>query len=231
MKYIKAFLLLLSSTSLPAQTENLLNYEVTLIGPNNVDRHHSVQINYYLDYFKYLEEEVDTWLKELNKELRLIRKKNRKRIENKRPIKSKDYPVWKKNNIIIKDLEIDKILIQNYTALWKNYDYIEPDSVTKVFMDTFKEALCYDLISKKLVLSPKEYTITTYQPDPSRFIWKEFVPKTSFQCPKGYETDGKICWQKLSLAIEDTLPPIFLIQNKLTHLPFHLDGFKQITCQ
>ncbi len=229
--YIKTIFLLLSSISLNAQTENLINYDVTLIGPSNVDHHHPAQINYYLDYFAYLEEEVDVWLKELNDELRTIRKRNRKRIANKRPIKSKDYPVWKKNNDIIKDLEQDKIYIQAYIDLWENYNYTAPDSVTQVFMDVFDENLCFDLISEKLVLSPKEYQIATYQPATNLFIWKEFMPKTSFQCPEGYETDGKTCWQELSVPIKNTTPPVFLIQNKLTRLPFHLDGFKQITCR
>ncbi|MFK7980519.1 MAG: hypothetical protein AB8G86_11085 [Saprospiraceae bacterium] len=231
MKYIKALLLFLSTISLQAQTENLINYEVTLIGPSNVDHHHLAQVNYYLDYFAYLEEEVDAWLKELNGELKLIRKRNRKRIDNKRPIKSKDYPAWKKNTDIIKDLEQDKYYIKTYITLWENYNYVAPDSVTKIFMTIFDKSLCFDLISEKLVLSPKEYKIVTYEPVPNIFIWKEFIPKTSFQCPVGYETNGKTCWKELSVDIENTMPPVFLIQNKLTQLPFHLDGFKQITCR
>jgi len=230
MHYFKFIFLLLTCIHLNAQTENLTNYEVTLIGPNNVDHHHPVQVDYYLDYFDYLKEEVDIWLGELNSELRVIKKRNRRRIENKRPIKSKDYPAWKKNNDIIKDLEQDKALIQNYITLWENYNYTEPDSVTKVFMKVFEETLCFDLISEKLVLSPKEYKIATYQPKTNLFVWKEFIPKSSFQCPQGYQTNEKTCWQELSLDIENTMPSVFLIQNKLTQLPFHLDGFKQITC-
>ena len=170
-------------------------------------------------------------MKELNSELKVIRKRNRKRIDNKRPIKSKDYPVWKKNTDIIKDLEQDKAYIKTYTDLWENYNYVAPDSVTKVFMDVFDENLCFDLISKKLVLSPKEYKIATYEPVANIFIWKEFIPKSGFQCPDGYETNGKTCWKELSVDIENLIPPVFLIQNKLTQLPFHLDGFKQITCR
>ena len=177
MKFVKTILLILSFTCLNAQTENLINYKVTLIGPSNVDHHHPTQINYYLDYFAYLKEEVDIWLKELNSELKIIRKKNRKRIENKRPIKSRDYPAWKKNNDLIKDLEQDKIYIQEYIYLWENFNYVVPDSVTKVFMDVFDKNLCFDLISEKLVLSPKEYQIATYQPETNLFVWKEFMPK------------------------------------------------------
>ena len=208
-----------------------MNYEVTLIGPSNVNHHHPVQVDYYLDYFAFLEEEVNVWLGELNKDLRVIRKRNRKRIENKRPIKSKDYPTWKKNTDIIKDLEADKIRIKNYISLWENYDYTEPDSVMQVFMKTFDEVLCFDLISERLILSPKEYSINTFQPAPNLFIWKEYVPKNSFQCPAGYEADGKICWKEFNLEIDKALPSTFQIQNKLTNLPFHLDGFKQITCR
>ena len=231
MKYSYIILFLLSSLCLNAQTENLINYEVTLIGPSNVDHHHPVQISYYLDYFDFLEEEVNVWLKELNRELKTIRKRNRKRIENKRPIKSRDYPAWKKNTDIIKDLEQDKIHIKNYISHWENYNYEEPDSVMKVFMKVHDEGLCFDLISEKLVLSPKEYSINTFQPAPNLFIWKEYIPKNSFQCPEGYDSIGKTCSKKVSLEIDNSLPSIFLIQNKLTNLPFHLDGFKQITCR
>lgn len=208
-----------------------MNYEVTLVGPSNVNHHHPVQVDYYLDYFAFLEEEVDVWLGELNKDLRVIRKRNRKRIENKRPIKSRDYPAWKKNTDIIKDLEADKIRVQNYISLWENYDYTEPDSVMKVFMNIFDETLCFDLISEQLVLSPKEYLINNYQPESNLFIWKEYIPKNSFQCSEGYETEGKICSKVIELAIDQTISSSFLIQNKLTDLPFHLDGFKQITCR
>ncbi len=231
MNYIKFIFLLFFSTSLLGQTENLLNYEVTLIGPSNVDHHHPTQVNYYLDYLDFLEEEVDIWLKELNTELKVIRKKNRRRIENKRPIKSRDYPTWKKNNDIIKDLEQDKLFIKNYKMLWEKFDYIEPDSVTTVFMNVFDQDACYDLISEKLVLSPKEYKIATYQPEDKLFIWREFIPKSSFQCPTGYQTKRRTCWQELSIDIDKPIDAVFLIQNKLTDLPFHLDGFKQITCR
>lgn len=231
MKYYYLLLILLSSIYLNAQTENLINYEVTLIGPSNVDHHHPIQVNYYLEYFAFLEEEVDVWLKELNRDLKAIRKRNRKRIENKRPIKSRDYPAWKKNTDIIKDLEQDKIRVMSYISLWENYNYEAPDSVMKVFMKIHDEALCFDLISQKLVLSPKEYSINTFQPVPNFFIWKEYIPKYSFQCPDGYDSIGKICSKEVSLEIDSTIPSIFLIQNNLTNLPFHLDGFKQITCR
>lgn len=231
MQYLKIILLFLSGISLNAQTENLINYEVTLIGPQNVDLHHPAQVNYYVDYFSFLEEEIDTWLTELNSELKVIKKRNRKRIANKRPIKSKDYPAWKKNSDIIKDLEQDKEYVQNYVSLWENFDYIEPDSVTKLFMERFDKDLCYDLISEKLVLSPKEYQISIYQPASALFYWKEFIPKAGFQCPTDYQLDGKICWQEIVVNIDNTIDSTFLIQNKLTNLPFHLDGFKQITCR
>lgn len=230
MKYLKTTLLLLLSIHTNAQTENLLNYEVTLIGPNNVNLHHPKQVLYYLEYFDFLEEEVDIWLKELSRELNVIKKRNRRRIEKERPIKSRDYPTWKKNSDIIKDLEQDKLFLEHYKDLWQNFDHNEPDSVTAHFMNIFNTNACYDLISEKLVLSPKEYDITTYEPTRNLFYWKEFIPKNGFQCPDNYQANGKTCWTTLSIEVDQAINPIFLIQNKITDLPFHLDGFKQITC-
>lgn len=230
MKSFFTSCLLLSSFVLAAQTADLINFEVTLIGPRNTDLHHPNQIDYYIDYFDYLEEEVDIYLKEINKDLRDIRKRNKRRIENKRPIKSRDYPVWKKNNAILEDLEQDKKTVQSFRADWENFNYSEPDSVVKVFMTIFDENLCFDLISKKLVLAPKEYEISMSEPVNRFLVWREFIPKTSFRCPEEYTANGKTCWKKLEIEIEQAIDPVFLIENELTDMPFHLDGFKQITC-
>lgn len=231
MKFSFFTLLLFSSLLLPAQTTELINFEVTLIGPRNTDLHHPNQIGYYVDYFNYLEEEVDIYLKEINKDLRAIRKRNKRRIDNKRPIKSRDYPAWKKSNVILEDLKKDKSTVIEFREKWVSFDFAEPDSVVKVFMSAFDENLCFDLISKKLVLAPKEYEISLSDPMPDVLEWKEFIPKLSFNCPEGYTPNGKTCWRKMEIEIENPIPPIFLIENELTDMPFHLDGFKQITCE
>ena len=230
MKIIKLFLAIFFGCSLKAQTADLVNFEVTLIGPYNTDRHHPKQIKYYLDYFEYLDGEINLWLSELNAGLKDIRKRNGRRIQKRKPIKAKDYPVWKKNNQIIKSLEEDKKVIAKYVKLWKSFNIKAPDSVAYVFMEIFDENLCYDLISDKIVLAPKEYKITLFEPEKDYFDWKEFIPKTAYRCPEGYESNGKNCAIKLDLEITDIEQPIFLIQNLLTDLPFHLDGFKRITC-
>ena len=56
MKSFFSLFILLTSLSLSAQTADLINYEVTLIGPKNIDIHHPQQVAYYLDYFQYLEQ-------------------------------------------------------------------------------------------------------------------------------------------------------------------------------
>lgn len=232
MKLLTTICLLFHSIFfLSAQTADLINFEVTLIGPRNTDLHHPKQIAYYLDYFDYLEEEVDIYLKEINKDLRDIKKRNKRRIENKRPIKSRDYPVWKKNTVILEDLEKDKATVIEFREQWANFNYVEPDSVVKVFMTAFEEDLCFDLISKRLVLAPKEYEISISQPFNEFLEWKEFIPKTSFKCPEEYTPNGKTCWRTLDIQIEQAIDSIFLIENELTDMPFHLDGFKQITCK
>ena len=231
MKLSLVLCLCFSINLLPAQTADLLNFEVTLIGPRNTDLHHPNQIAYYADYYNYLEEEVDLFIKEINKDLRAIRKRNRRRIENRRPIKSRDYPAWKNNTAILEDLKKDKQLVQVFQSKWENFNYEQPDSVVKVFMSAFDENLCFDLISKKLVLAPKEYEISLSEPLNKVFEWREFIPKNSLKCPDEYTANGKTCWRKMSVDIENSIDPVFLIENELTDMPFHLDGFKQITCR
>jgi len=231
MKQFLLYFSFLYSASLFSQTTTLINYEVTLIGPRNTDLHHEAQIDYYVDYFSFLEEEVDTWLREINRDLKDIRKRNKNRIIKKRPIKTRDYPAWKNNNEIKKDLEADKATIQKYIADWENFDFNRPDSAVHVFMENFDEELCYDLISEKIVLAPKEYKIQLFQPEPDLFVWYEFIKKETVTCPTDYENKGKTCAKRMELAIEKAPAPVFLIQNQLTDLPFHLDGYKQITCR
>ncbi len=231
MKQLLVYFFFLYALPLFSQTTTLINYEVTLIGPRNTDLHHRVQIDYYVDYFMFLEEEVDTWLGEINRDLRAIRKRNKNRIIKKKPIKTRDYPAWKNNNEIKKDLEADKKTIQEYIAYWENFDFSKPDSAVQVFMENFDENLCYDLISQEIVLAPKEYKIQLFEPESDLFIWYEFIKKESFTCPTDYENKGKTCAKRMELAIEKENPPVFLIQNQLTDLPFHLDGYKQITCR
>lgn len=231
MKQLLFYIFMLFTTSLISQTTTLINYEVTLIGPRNTDIHHLAQVDYYVDYFTFLEEEVDDWLGEINRDLRDIRKRNKRRIVRKKPIKTRDYPSWKKNNEILKDLEADKSTIQKYIAHWENFDFSKPDSAVQVFMENFDEELCYDLISEHIVLAPKEYKIQLYNPEPDLFVWYEFIKKETVTCPTDYENKGKTCAKRMELAIEKENPPVFLIQNQLTDLPFHLDGYKQITCR
>ena len=222
---------LIFSASLSGQTTSLISYEVTLIGPSNTDLHHPVQVDYYIDYFTFLEEEVDDWLREINRDLKNIRKRNKNRIVKKKPIKTRDYPAWKKNNEILKDLESDKASIQEYIAHWENFDFTKPDSAVHVFMENFDEQLCYDLISSEIVLAPQEYRIQLFEPEPNLFIWFEFIDKETIACPTGYQSKGKTCAKRMELAIDKEIAPVFLIQNQLTDLPFHLDGYKQITCR
>jgi len=231
MKQLLLFISFLCSVSLFSQTNSLISYEVTLIGPKNTDLHHPAQVDYYVDYFLFLEEEVDAWLGEINRDLRGIRKRNKNRIIKKKPIKTRDYPAWKKNNEILKDLETDKAIIQKYIAYWENFDFSKPDSAVHVFMENFDENLCYDLISEQIVLAPREYKIKLFEPEPNLFVWYEFIKKDAFTCPSDYENKGKTCAKRMELAIEKETPPVFLIQNQLTDLPFHLDGYKQITCR
>jgi len=231
MKQVLFCFCLIFSTSLNGQTTSLISYEVTLIGPSNTDLHHPVQVDYYIDYFTFLEEEVDEWLREINRDLKDIRKRNKNRIVKKKPIKTRDYPAWKKNNEILKDLESDKASIQKYIAYWENFDFTKPDSAVHVFMENFDEQLCYDLISSEIVLAPQEYKIQLFEPEPNLFIWFEFIDKETSVCPTGYQSKGKTCAKRMELAIDKEIAPIFLIQNELTDLPFHLDGYKQITCR
>lgn len=214
-----------------SQTVDLINFEVTLIGPYNTDRHHSAQVDYYLDYFDYLEEEVDLWLSELEEDLKGIKKRNQKRIDRKKPIKQRDYPAWKKKNQLVKELKVDKQSIQEYIALWENFDLTKPDSVARVFMNEYEEKSCYDLISAKLVLAPKEYKISLYEPESGFFDWNEYIPKTGYLCPQGYRPNGKNCRKNIELEVDQTRASLFIVRNLLTDLPFHLDGFKQITCR
>ncbi len=231
MKQLLFCFCLIFSTSLSSQTSSLISYEVTLIGPSNTDLHHPVQVDYYIDYFTFLEEEVDDWLREINRDLKNIRKRNKNRIVKKKPIKTRDYPAWKKNNEILKDLESDKASIQEYIVYWENFDFTKPDSAVHVFMENFDEQLCYDLISSEIVLAPQEYKIQLFEPEPNLFIWFEFIDKETSVCPTGYQSKGKTCAKRMELAIDKEIAPIFLIQNQLTDLPFHLDGYKQITCR
>jgi len=231
MKSYLCYFFCLCFTSLFGQTANLISYEVTLLGPRNTDMHHPVQVDYYVDYYKFLEEEVDEWLREINRDLKDIRKRNKSRIVKKKPIKTRDYPAWKKNNEILKDLEEDKASIQAFIAHWENFDFTKPDSAVHVFMENFDENLCYDIISEEIVLSPKEYKISLLKPEPNVFIWYEFIKKDAFTCPKDYQNKGRTCAKRMELAIDNEIPPVFLIQNQLTDLPFHLDGYKRITCR
>lgn len=231
MKQFIFCLFLFCSIIAKSQSIDLINYEVTLIGPRNTDLHHPTQVDYYIDYFSFLEEEVDAWLGEINRDLRAIRKRNKNRIIRKKPIKTRDYPAWKKNNEILLDLEADKAVIKKYIAYWENFDFTKPDSAVQVFMENFDENLCYDLISEQIVLAPKEYKIQLFEPQPDLFVWYEFIHKETFTCPTDYEDKGKTCAKRMELAIEKENPPVFLIQNQLTDLPFHLDGYKQITCR
>ena len=231
MRYVPFIFCLLFSTSLLSQTTGLVNFEVILIGPKNTDRHHPKQVKYYLEYFDFLNEEIDLWAAELNRELRGVRKRNKRRIEKKRPIKVRDYPIWKKNNEILESLDEDKKVVANYIDLWQNFNYEIPDSAVHVFMNLYNENNCYDLISSQLVLAPKEYKIILFEPQNGYFDWKEYIPKISVRCPQEYTANGTTCAKKMELPIANSeTPPIFLIENLLTNLPFHLDGFKQITC-
>lgn len=231
MKQFLFYICFLYASSVISQTTNLINYEVTLIGPRNTDLHHPLQVDYYVDYFNYLEEEVDVWLREVNRDLKDIRKRNKNRIIKKRPLKTRDYPAWKKNNEILADLQADKKTIQAYITYWETFDFNKPDSAVHVFMENFDEDLCYDLISEQIVLAPKEYKIQLFEPEPDLFVWYEFIKKETLTCPTDYENKGKTCAKRMELAIEKETPPVFLIQNQLTDLPFHLDGYKQITCR
>ena len=217
---------------LAAQTDALEKFEVILVGPQNTDRHHAAQVDYYVDYYYFLDDEIDRWLEEVDGTLRVIRKRNRRRIEAKRPIRSRDYPQWRRSMDLMEVLLADKQLVRSYIDAWQAFDYTKPDSVTKVFMSVFAKDDCYDLISEELVLAPKEYKISLFEPAPERFSWNEFIPKTSFQCPDGYRPAGKNCQKKMEVEVITPLDPepVFQVRNLLNDLPFHLEGFKQITC-
>ncbi|MEM6319711.1 MAG: hypothetical protein AAF960_18715 [Bacteroidota bacterium] len=218
---------------LTAQADPLYNYDVTLIGPLNTDKHHAEQVTYYLDYFDYLAEEVDVWRAEVKKSLAIIRRQNRKRIAKKKPIRARDYPAWKRNNELLESLNDDAQLVQIYFQKWANYDIRKPDSVQQVFKERFLDKNCYDLISAELVLAPDEYKINLATTETNFFTWKEFIPKQGIRCPQAYTDNGKSCERSLEIELEtpQQSKDFFLITNLLSDLPFHLDGFKQISCK
>jgi len=212
-----------------AQTAPLLNFEAVLVGPENTDRHHPVQIEYYKDYYIFLSEEVDIWLGEVNQELRTIKRRNRKRIKKKKPIKLKDYPKWKQNRELIKSLEKDKILIKNYIEHWENYD-TRKDSVMADFQLIYDPNRCFDLITADIVLSKEEYSIDTYEAPPDYFDWNEFTIRQKGNCPDSYMPQGKTCVKNIEVETTFQKPPVYTILNLLQDIPVHLDGYKEVSC-
>jgi hypothetical protein len=221
---------LLNMVPLPAQSTTLTNYEVTLVGPLNTDKHHPAQKAYYIDYFGFLLEEVDQWLKEVNRELKNIKRRNRKRIKKQKPIKLKDYPKWKLNNELTRSLSADQVIIEDYIQKWKDYNIATPDSVMRSFQNAYDPDLCFDLITSEIVLSKEEYLIENDEVENGYFVWNEFIQKSSYNCPTEYRDNGKTCIKSREIESQSQLPPTFLISNLLTDLPVHLDGWKIITC-
>ena len=229
MKFYLTTFLFFFITYLPAQTLALTNFDVVLVGPLNTDRYHQVQEEYYRGYFIFLNKEVNDWLKEVNGELKVIARRNRRRLRKKRPVKFKDYPAWKAKKELRKSLENDKTHIKEYIQKWADYDKNQ-ETVMQRFMKIYNDSLCIDIISSKIVLSPKEYIINLYQPEMGYFNWNEFIPKTSFQCPENYIIQGKSCIKNIELKTEIKATPIFSILNLLNDLPIYLDGWKEIDC-
>lgn len=229
-EYILIFyILFLFSFPLISQSISLSNFDVVLVGPKNTNRHHPAQIDYYIDYYKFLEEEVDLWLSEINLEQSIIKRRNRKRIRKKKPIRLADYPKWKYNRELVESLESDKQLVTNFISYWQDYN-VKPDSVLRDFQKIYDEDLCFDIISKDIVLSKEEYSISLYEAPKGTFDWEEFIQRQKGNCPTDYLPSGKTCNKHIEIETTFQKPLVFNIMNLLDDLPIHLDGWKKVTC-
>ncbi len=161
--FLFALFLLINSQHLFSQSDYLNNFDAFLIGPDNVDIFHDFQMEYYIEKYQALREELlvdKTDNREHHQALENKKFKSRKNKERMDDLKIE-------NDLIVADLK----KVNHYLNLWVTW---KGSPGNQAFLEAYQPTVCYQIEGMDFTYFPDDYRLDTLGKG-SLVWWNEVV--------------------------------------------------------